>query len=175
MTQYARKHDIFVRCVVFRGSRLHWEVSWWQTISLNLSLSPPNDVVQLPDCEGKPRGWSASLLTVGNQCSYPGMDGCSLLLHSKSTGGRAGEILNANSRIRHCLPMGVLKGQQFLSKVLVPGADVTVCMRVCCRRYTRFFGAEGDSGPTLCHYALTHYKDWERSIEAWQRPILQDR
>lgn len=42
------------------------------------------------------------------------------------------------------------------------------------RRYTRFFGTKGDAAPSLTHYALTHYRDWERSIEEWQRPILQD-
>ncbi|XP_035004374.2 non-lysosomal glucosylceramidase [Hippoglossus stenolepis] len=42
------------------------------------------------------------------------------------------------------------------------------------RRYTRFFGTKGDASPSLSHYALTHYKQWERSIEEWQGPILQD-
>ncbi|XP_035459458.2 non-lysosomal glucosylceramidase [Scophthalmus maximus] len=42
------------------------------------------------------------------------------------------------------------------------------------RRYTRFFGTKGDASPSLSHYALTHYKRWEESIEEWQRPILQD-
>ncbi|XP_072849206.2 non-lysosomal glucosylceramidase [Pogona vitticeps] len=43
------------------------------------------------------------------------------------------------------------------------------------RRYTRFFGREGDACPALSHYALTHYKEWEERIEAWQQPILSDR
>uniref|UniRef100_W5KBX1 Non-lysosomal glucosylceramidase n=1 Tax=Astyanax mexicanus TaxID=7994 RepID=W5KBX1_ASTMX len=42
------------------------------------------------------------------------------------------------------------------------------------RRYTRYYGTNGDAGPTLSHYALTHYKDWEKSIEEWQRPVLED-
>uniref|UniRef100_A0AAR2LAB5 Non-lysosomal glucosylceramidase n=1 Tax=Pygocentrus nattereri TaxID=42514 RepID=A0AAR2LAB5_PYGNA len=42
------------------------------------------------------------------------------------------------------------------------------------RRYTRYYGTNGDAGPSLSHYALTHYKDWEKSIEEWQRPILED-
>uniref|UniRef100_A0A3B4AZ32 Non-lysosomal glucosylceramidase n=1 Tax=Periophthalmus magnuspinnatus TaxID=409849 RepID=A0A3B4AZ32_9GOBI len=42
------------------------------------------------------------------------------------------------------------------------------------RRYTRYFGMKGDACPSLCHYALTHYKKWEESIEEWQKPILQD-
>lgn len=42
------------------------------------------------------------------------------------------------------------------------------------RRYTRYFGTKGDACPSLSHYALTHYKLWEKSIEEWQNPILQD-
>ncbi|KAE8279198.1 Non-lysosomal glucosylceramidase [Larimichthys crocea] len=42
------------------------------------------------------------------------------------------------------------------------------------RRYTRYFGTKGDASPSLSHYALTHYREWERRIEEWQRPILQD-
>lgn len=43
------------------------------------------------------------------------------------------------------------------------------------RRYTKFFGYGGKSAPLLVHYALTNYADWERKIEAWQQPILNDR
>ncbi|XP_063309588.1 non-lysosomal glucosylceramidase isoform X1 [Pelobates fuscus] len=42
------------------------------------------------------------------------------------------------------------------------------------RRYTRFFGSEGDAAAALCHYGLTHYRDWEEQIQKWQEPILQD-
>lgn len=43
------------------------------------------------------------------------------------------------------------------------------------RRYTRYYGNKGDASPLLSHHALTHYRGWEKSIEEWQRPILQDR
>lgn len=43
------------------------------------------------------------------------------------------------------------------------------------RRYTRFFGSGGDAAPALSHHALTHYEEWERKIEAWQKPILENR
>ncbi|XP_009463414.1 PREDICTED: non-lysosomal glucosylceramidase [Nipponia nippon] len=42
------------------------------------------------------------------------------------------------------------------------------------RRYTRAFGSGGDAAPALSHHALTHYKEWERKIEAWQKPILDN-
>lgn len=43
------------------------------------------------------------------------------------------------------------------------------------RRYTRYYGSKGDASPLLSHHALTQYGAWEKSIEEWQRPILQDR
>ncbi|XP_043934461.1 non-lysosomal glucosylceramidase isoform X1 [Protopterus annectens] len=43
------------------------------------------------------------------------------------------------------------------------------------RRYTRYFGSSGDAASELCHYALTHYKEWEQKIDNWQRPILENR
>ncbi|KFQ13879.1 Non-lysosomal glucosylceramidase, partial [Leptosomus discolor] len=42
------------------------------------------------------------------------------------------------------------------------------------RRYTRFFGSRGDAAPALSHHALTHYEEWERKIEAWQKPVLEN-
>ncbi|KAK3608169.1 hypothetical protein CHS0354_034127 [Potamilus streckersoni] len=41
------------------------------------------------------------------------------------------------------------------------------------RRYARWFGDKGDSGPKLCSYALHNYPDWEHKIEEWQNPVLQ--
>nr|XP_032809252.1 non-lysosomal glucosylceramidase [Petromyzon marinus]XP_032809253.1 non-lysosomal glucosylceramidase [Petromyzon marinus]XP_032809254.1 non-lysosomal glucosylceramidase [Petromyzon marinus]XP_032809255.1 non-lysosomal glucosylceramidase [Petromyzon marinus]XP_032809256.1 non-lysosomal glucosylceramidase [Petromyzon marinus] len=43
-----------------------------------------------------------------------------------------------------------------------------------CRRYTRWFGTDGQAAPKLCLYALSRYKEWEENIEAWQSPILKD-
>ncbi|XP_077870346.1 non-lysosomal glucosylceramidase-like [Saccoglossus kowalevskii] len=42
------------------------------------------------------------------------------------------------------------------------------------RRYTRWFGTDGDAGPSLSAYALTQYREWEHRIERWQNPILQN-
>ncbi|XP_061664715.1 non-lysosomal glucosylceramidase isoform X2 [Syngnathoides biaculeatus] len=42
------------------------------------------------------------------------------------------------------------------------------------RRYTRYFGSEGDASPSLSHYALAHYKVWEEKIEEWQASVLRD-
>uniref|UniRef100_A0A8B9BY25 Glucosylceramidase beta 2 n=1 Tax=Anser brachyrhynchus TaxID=132585 RepID=A0A8B9BY25_9AVES len=42
------------------------------------------------------------------------------------------------------------------------------------RRYTRFFGSDGDAAPALSRYALAHYEEWERKIDAWQKPVLEN-
>ena len=43
------------------------------------------------------------------------------------------------------------------------------------RRYTKFFGDKRNAAPSLCCYATLNYSDWERKIEEWQNPILNDR
>eukprot|EP01125_Pyxidicula_operculata_P011846 TRINITY_DN387_c0_g1_i1.p1 TRINITY_DN387_c0_g1~~TRINITY_DN387_c0_g1_i1.p1 ORF type:complete len:741 (-),score=202.78 TRINITY_DN387_c0_g1_i1:616-2838(-) len=42
------------------------------------------------------------------------------------------------------------------------------------RRYTKFFGTEGTNASRIANYALNHYKSWIKSIETWQKPILQN-
>ncbi|XP_025973175.2 non-lysosomal glucosylceramidase-like [Dromaius novaehollandiae] len=42
------------------------------------------------------------------------------------------------------------------------------------RRYTRYFNSKGDVAPALSHYALTHYEEWEKKIDAWQKPVLEN-
>lgn len=42
------------------------------------------------------------------------------------------------------------------------------------RYYTKYFNACGDSGPNICEYALKHYSNWEKLIDNWQKPILND-
>ncbi len=42
------------------------------------------------------------------------------------------------------------------------------------RRYTRFFGRDGDAAPKIAAEALNNYHDWEAQIEAWQQPIFDD-
>jgi non-lysosomal glucosylceramidase len=41
--------------------------------------------------------------------------------------------------------------------------------------YSRWFGKDGDAAPKIATYALQNYKSWEKDIEAWQSPILDDR
>ncbi|XP_078484409.1 non-lysosomal glucosylceramidase [Ciona intestinalis] len=42
------------------------------------------------------------------------------------------------------------------------------------RRYTRWFNGD-NAGASIAAYALDNYKTWEDKIEAWQRPILDNK
>ncbi|KAL3814550.1 hypothetical protein ACJIZ3_015818 [Penstemon smallii] len=43
------------------------------------------------------------------------------------------------------------------------------------RRYTKFYGALGNVASNMAHDALADHIRWESEIEAWQRPILEDK
>ncbi len=40
------------------------------------------------------------------------------------------------------------------------------------RRYTRFYGRDGNAAPAIARDALLKYPRWEEAIAAWQQPIL---
>merc|ERR1711988_559218 len=42
------------------------------------------------------------------------------------------------------------------------------------RRFTKFFGNEGNASPFMAAYALQNYEKWRECIENWQRPVLED-
>lgn len=42
------------------------------------------------------------------------------------------------------------------------------------RRYTRWFGRDGTASLALCSHALEEYPEWEKKINEWQDPILND-
>ncbi|KAA8537047.1 hypothetical protein F0562_029525 [Nyssa sinensis] len=43
------------------------------------------------------------------------------------------------------------------------------------RRYTKFYGTHGDAAANIAHDAILEHGHWEHQIEAWQRPILEDK
>ncbi|MGB4678382.1 MAG: non-lysosomal glucosylceramidase [Aggregatilineales bacterium] len=43
------------------------------------------------------------------------------------------------------------------------------------RRYTRFYGRDGNAAPLIARDALADYPTWEVQIEDWQSPVLEDR
>ncbi|CAN1855262.1 Non-lysosomal glucosylceramidase [Linum perenne] len=43
------------------------------------------------------------------------------------------------------------------------------------RRYTKFYGSLGDAAVKLSRDAILEHADWEAQIEAWQKPILEDK
>ena len=42
------------------------------------------------------------------------------------------------------------------------------------RRYTLFYGHKGNAAPQIARDALLQYGDWEKLIERWQKPILEE-
>lgn len=40
--------------------------------------------------------------------------------------------------------------------------------------YTKFFKSDGSSGPDIAFYCLQNFKNWEKSIFDWQKPILEN-
>ncbi|CAI9770156.1 unnamed protein product [Fraxinus pennsylvanica] len=47
--------------------------------------------------------------------------------------------------------------------------------RIYHRRYTKFYGTLGNSASKIAHDAIHEHQNWESQIEAWQRPILEDK
>ncbi|XP_059297313.1 uncharacterized protein LOC132050203 isoform X2 [Lycium ferocissimum] len=42
------------------------------------------------------------------------------------------------------------------------------------RRYTKFYGVQGDGSASIARDALLEHNNWEREIDKWQTPILED-
>ncbi|PON68328.1 Beta-glucosidase GBA2-type [Parasponia andersonii] len=43
------------------------------------------------------------------------------------------------------------------------------------RRYTKFYGSHGDAAANIARDAILEHAKWESQIEAWQRPIIEDK
>ncbi|KAK7363930.1 hypothetical protein VNO77_06095 [Canavalia gladiata] len=43
------------------------------------------------------------------------------------------------------------------------------------RRYTKFYGINGDAAADIAHDAIIEHCQWEAQIDDWQRPILEDK
>ncbi|KAF6159696.1 hypothetical protein GIB67_029954 [Kingdonia uniflora] len=43
------------------------------------------------------------------------------------------------------------------------------------RRYTKFYGTNGDAAENLARDAILEHGEWESQIETWQKPVLEDK
>ncbi|GMH25668.1 hypothetical protein Nepgr_027511 [Nepenthes gracilis] len=43
------------------------------------------------------------------------------------------------------------------------------------RRYTKFYGTDGDAAGSIARDAILDHGHWESQIEAWQNPVLEDK
>ncbi|VVC26259.1 Hypothetical protein CINCED_3A006003 [Cinara cedri] len=76
--------------------------------------------------------------------------------------------------IKQCVPPNSSKIYEFglfidMPKIKFPKSNIEYL-----RYYTKFFGENNKAGPQIMHYSMTNYKNWEREIEKWQNPILND-
>ncbi|KAK4341185.1 hypothetical protein RND71_039686 [Anisodus tanguticus] len=42
------------------------------------------------------------------------------------------------------------------------------------RRYTKFYGVQGEGSASIAHHGVLEHNNWEREIDKWQKPILED-
>ncbi|CAD7086391.1 unnamed protein product [Hermetia illucens] len=56
----------------------------------------------------------------------------------------------------------------------MPTVEFPMRMKKYSRYYTKYFGADGAAGPKICDHALKSYFNWEKLIDAWQKPVLED-
>lgn len=84
-----------------------------------------------------------------------------------------GEIIGAALAARVEIPAGETRQVVFALAWDMPVARFGEGTRWY-RRYTRFYGREGNAAAAIAANALLHYPDWEAQIEAWQGPVLDD-
>ncbi|PKI42451.1 hypothetical protein CRG98_037159 [Punica granatum] len=84
--------------------------------------------------------------------------------------------LNCQKISKHSEP-GSSIGAAVAASVTVPPGSVQVrfCEKAYHRRYTKFYGKNGDAAANIAHDAILEHAKWESQIDAWQRPILQDK
>jgi len=100
---------------------------------------------------------------------------------------RRGRLKNKSSELR-ARPQQPLLGAIAVTTTLKPGEireipfvlvwDLPVMTfgegRKWYRRYTEFFGTDGQNAPKIAQEALRHYKAWRRQIIQWQQPLIED-
>jgi len=42
------------------------------------------------------------------------------------------------------------------------------------KKYSDYFGIDGDKAFAIARQALDSYRDWEQAIDAWQKPVIED-
>ncbi|XP_066273530.1 non-lysosomal glucosylceramidase-like isoform X1 [Branchiostoma lanceolatum] len=72
------------------------------------------------------------------------------------------------------LPSGGKQDTEFVLAWDMPLIKFVGSCRTYKRWYTRWFGEDGTAAPKLAAYTVSHYPEWERTIEEWQRPILDN-
>jgi non-lysosomal glucosylceramidase len=84
----------------------------------------------------------------------------------------AGEQIGAAIAVRFVLPPGESLQIPFVVSWDFPVTEFAQGVEYF-RRYTDFFGRDGQNAWAIAQTALDHYAQWQQAIQAWQTPILQ--
>ncbi len=119
---------------------------------------------------------------------------CNPLFFTNSNGGEVWETFEKSGEVNTSDSSYVSKkneciGAAIASKVTIPAKELKELSftlawdmplarfgggRAHYRRYTRFYGRKGNNAHRIAADALLEYPEWEKQIEKWQKPILED-
>ncbi|CAI9101520.1 OLC1v1038860C1 [Oldenlandia corymbosa var. corymbosa] len=91
-----------------------------------------------------------------------------------STPSEPGSIVGAAIAASVTIPAGTEKTITFSLAWACPEVNF-LGGRTYNRRYTKFYGTFGNAAAAIAHDSILEHEDWEAQIEAWQRPILEDK
>nr|WP_290227441.1 GH116 family glycosyl hydrolase [Trichocoleus desertorum] len=91
---------------------------------------------------------------------------------SDETPAAAGEQVGAAIAIRFILAPGESRQIPFVLAWDFPVTEFAAGIEYY-RRYTDFFGRNGQNAWSMVRTALKHYENWNAKIQAWQQPILE--
>lgn len=122
-------------------------------------------------------------ITVTSSCFNPKGTGVTLWDQLRGKGGFPGKIA---SHIQYhgdiagavcaqtIIPVDTEKDLEFALVWHMPYIQFRNKLATYERYYTKYFGNDDAAGILMCHYALTHYQQWENDIDNWQNPVLSD-
>jgi len=127
---------------------------------------------------------SAKEVSYTSRFSADSKDSLDALWNNFKTSGR---LDNSNDKTPSAANE-TIGGAVAVSKTIPPGGKVTIVFSLAWdapiarfssgsayyRRYTRFYGHDGNAAVRIATDGLHHYPEWVKRIEAWQQPILAD-
>lgn len=92
---------------------------------------------------------------------------------NKTSPSEPGSSIGAAIAASVTVPSGSIRTVTFSLSWDIP--EIRFSERSYHRRYTKFYGTLGDAAANIARDAILEHANWESQIEAWQRPILEDK